>query len=450
LRGINLILGLYLRPSSTFSRILDEGRLKFAFAAAIAVVLALQAPRAMEQARVRQAEMTRLVNAHIAEAAAKGPLTKDEEAEIREETEDEFADGAPVSRLPTIQNTVGRFTAVSPTQIFSPVVALAVCFVPMAILVLASMESLGSFSMVLQRDYSSLLVCSLLAWTAAHLPLAAVNGALGVLHSPAYNHPALWWAAHAYFLVLTAVAMRTLFGARLPSAAGAIGGAWAGAIGGIWVFSTIGGGFAYIASPCLMFYLYRRFAPGISSLGGGLNARQRLKQGLENATLNPADADAHYQLGLIYAQRRQRGPAVECFRKSIEVGPNEPDAYYQLGRIAREQGRYQEALECCRTAARLDDKHSSSEVWREIGIASLLDGDTGTALQALEKYLDRRPYDPEGLCWYGRTLAKLDQPDAARAAFEQAIDAVRTMPQGRRRQLRSWESESARELKKLA
>jgi tetratricopeptide (TPR) repeat protein len=133
----------------------------------------------------------------------------------------------------------------------------------------------------------------------------------------------------------------------------------------------------------------------------------------------------------------------------VEIAPNEPESHYQLGRIAREQGRYAEALERCRTAARLDDKHSSSEVWREIGIASLLDGDLGAARQALEKYLERRPYDPEGLCWYGRAMARLDDPDAARGAFEQTIEAVQTMPAGRKRQVRCWQSEAERELKKL-
>jgi hypothetical protein len=67
----------------------------------------------------------------------------------------------------------------------------------------------------------------------------------------------------------------------------------------------------------------------------------------------------------------------------------------------------------------------------------------------LEKYLDRRPYDPEALCWYGRVMASLNRPDAARSAFEQTIESVRTMPPGRQRQLRSWESDAAKELKKL-
>ena len=117
--------------------------------------------------------------------------------------------------------------------------------------------------------------------------------------------------------------------------------------------------------------------------------------------------------------------------------------------MAREEGRYADAIEYCREAARIDDKHASSEVWREIGIANFLAGDSEKARQALEKYMDRRPYDPEGACWYGRTLAKSGQFEEARAAFRQAIESVRTMPAARKRQVRNWESEARRELKKL-
>ena len=221
------------------------------------------------------------------------------------------------------------------------------------------------------------------------------------------------------------------------------------AVGGIWLYAMFGQTSTYLASPFVMYYLYRGIAPQLSGLGGGLQSRQRLKQGLENATLNPRDGDAHYQLGLIYAQRRQYEPAMERFLKAIEIDPNEPDAYYQLGRIAREQGRYAEAIERCREAARIDDKHSSSEVWREIGVASLLAGDIEGASLALARYLERRPYDPEGSCWYGRTMAKLGHCEEARDAFSQAIESVGTMPPARKRQVRTWEAEALRDLKKL-
>lgn len=442
---ISLLLHLYVRPLKAFSRILDEGRIAFAAVVAIAVVLALQLPRVAEYRYERYKALVCAFNGHV-----KDPSDAVKDPPIASELDDDDALAlASLVGPPLIQRIAERLAGVNPTEYFTPLVSIALCFVPVGILVLTKFEAIGSFSMVLQRDYSPLLACSLFAWAAAHLLLLAVNGGLWMLHSPLYNHPALWWAAHAYFLLLAALSIRTICGAKLKSSIIAIGGGWASGICGIYLLGVMGNPLLYIASPCLLYYLYGRLAPGVSALGGGLAAQQRFKKNLQTATLNPRDADAHSQLGLIYAQRRQYDAAIECFRAAINADPNEPDAYYQIGRIAREQGRYSDAIESCRAAARLDDKHSSSEVWREIGVASLLSGDASAAREALEKYVERRSYDPEGLCWYGRTLAKLECIEEAWRAFGQAIEAVQTMPPARKRQVKSWEAEAAKELRKL-
>jgi len=72
-----------------------------------------------------------------------------------------------------------------------------------------------------------------------------------------------------------------------------------------------------VASPFLLYYLYVRIGPQFSGPGTSLSSRQRFKQRLGNATLNPRGADAHYQLGLIYAQRRQFADAGACFCRTI-------------------------------------------------------------------------------------------------------------------------------------
>jgi Flp pilus assembly protein TadD len=448
---ISLLLQLHIRPIRGFSKILDEGRIVFAAITAVAVLIALQVPRSAEyQQQETRATMQRIkarVDKVAAQAARNRSMTP-EQIQHYLEAED-LADVMGAMGPPPVGTAMERFVGQNPGQYFAPLIAMAVCFVPMVILVLTVWDNLGGFATILFRDYMALFVCCLSAWTASYGVLAIVTGTLRVLHLPAYNYTALWWAAHLYFLFLTALAVRTLFGAKFTHTIGAVGGAWASAVGGIWLHATFGNVSSYLASPFVLYYLYRGFSPQLAGIGVGLQSRQRLKQGLENATLNPRDADAHYQLGLIYAQRRQFESAIEHFRKAIDIDPNEPDAYYQLGRIAREQGRHAEAIQHFRAAARIDDKYSSSEVWREIGIASLLAGDCEGARQTLEKYLQRRPYDPEGACWYGRTMARLGQGELARAAFNQAMESVRTMPAARKRHVRCWESEARKELKKL-
>jgi tetratricopeptide (TPR) repeat protein len=441
-----LFLQLYYSPLKAFSRILDEGRLLFALGVAVAALLAVQLPRTNEYYREQAKQRTRAIKAKVArmeeemrrraERKEAAPDSR-QSAAAREDDgdDDELSSLMPPARFaaPSFAGAADRLMARDPTQYLAPMFALAICFVPMAILILTVWDNLGGFTTILFRDYLSLLVCCLLAWAAPYLILAAANQALRAGHLPAYDHPALWWVAQTYFLVLAVLAFRTVFGTKFLHAAGAAAGGCAASLGGVILYSVFGSVTAYLASPFVLYYLWAGLGPEVRSLGTGLHSRQRLKQRLENSTLNPRDADAHYQLGLIYAQRRQYQPAMECFRKATGIDPDEADAHYQLGRIAREQGRFADALEHCYAAARIDDKHSSSEVWREIGIVNLLSGKDGEAAVALEKYLSRRPYDPEGECWYGRALMKLGRAAEARAAFEQAIEAVRTMPTARMR-----------------
>ena len=148
-------------------------------------------------------------------------------------------------------------------------------------------------------------------------------------------------------------------------------------------------------------------------------------------------------------QRREYDSAIGHFQKAIAIDPSEPEPWYQLGLIAHRQGRYADALGHCQTAARLDDKHAASEVWREIGALQFLGGRFEAARHALEKYFGRREYDPEGQCWYGRVMAALGETKAARQAFQEAIEAARTMPAPRKYQVRAWAAAASKELRAL-
>ena len=79
---------------------------------------------------------------------------------------------------------------------------------------------------------------------------------------------------------------------------------------------------------------------------------------MEAATINPKDASAHYQLGLIYQYRRQYGEAISRFEKAVQIADDETDAHFQLGRIAREQGRLQDAINYFSIVLEQDEKHS--------------------------------------------------------------------------------------------
>jgi tetratricopeptide (TPR) repeat protein len=202
------------------------------------------------------------------------------------------------------------------------------------------------------------------------------------------------------------------------------------------LFATVS---PYLFSPFLLFYAYSMFRGDIGDIGFSLRQRQGFRRSMEAATINPRDASAHYQLGLIYQYRRQYAEAISRFQKAVEIAHDETDAHFQLGRIAREQNRLQDAINHFGVVLEQDDKHSQSEIWREIGATYLAASMFAEAKDALGKFIERRPYDPEGLYYFGKTLEHLEQRDEAREVFGRCVEAVNTMPSYRYREQRKWD-----------
>jgi Flp pilus assembly protein TadD len=320
---------------------------------------------------------------------------------------------------------------------------LAILFAPIAILILAAWDHLGGALTVLSRDYLAVLAGLLFAWTAAHLPIAL----LWFLANPTLAVP-LQALGLIAFLIFAAPVLSTVTGGTTSHAA------IAAAIALITTalarpFLTGSGNLLYMfASPWLLFFLWQRFNADIGSLGTGLANRQNFKRQLELATINPHDADAHYQLGLIYVQRRLPAEAEQRFRRALEIDKNEPEVLFQLGRLLRHQdGRHEEARPHHERAAELDPKIASHEVWRELGAVALLSAKNDDALRYLAHYTAARNYDPEGLVLYGRALRAAGKHDEATAAFLQAIESVKGAPSFRRPELARWEAISRQELK---
>lgn len=328
----------------------------------------------------------------------------------------------------------------------TPLVLLALLFVPACIAIISLWDHLGSLGVVLRRDYSPLLICILMCWVAACLPAAI---ALAIV--PA----AMQWIAAAgllYFLVLSTLAVRTVFGTGAGRAAGTVLGGIVATGAGYQLYETFGGALSYLSSPLMLFWLYYLFRPNLDSitgLGGSLRSRQNFRRNLDASTVNPRDSDAHYQLGLIYQQRRNYTEAIARFSRAVEIDSSETDAHHQLGCIALEQKRYDDARKHFAAVLALDNKHSSGEAWRGLGAADLQLGRAEQALSDLETYIARREFDPEGLYWMAMALKKLGRTEEARDAFQRAIEAARTAPPHRRRYTAPWGRQAKSELRSL-
>lgn len=202
-----------------------------------------------------------------------------------------------------------------------------------------------------------------------------------------------------------------------------------------------------IGSPFILLMAFLLLRGYFTSIVSNQRARAAFKQNLEVATVNPRDSSAHYNLGLIHQQRGELSEARERFQRAIDIDPDELDAHYQLGRIAREQNRLPEAISNFEQVVQRDQSHAQNEIWREIGATYLTAGQYDDARNALEKFLDRRPNDPEGLYLMGRAYAGLGDQQEANSSMQACIEAVKTAPAYKYRTEKRWLNEAQQFLK---
>jgi len=440
-----LLTRLYYRPVSATSDIIDEA--SWIYAAILVIVISFVLNFAVlghvytsYEAVVRQVDSSELAaNETLRQEEIKATTTPRLPAETSEE--EYLADPATPRvvlehrPLPVVKNYGWWFVSFAPTGYFTVLLGLAVLYIPFVLLIVTVSESAGSFGVVLRRDYGSLLTCTLMAWAAAHLPFAVAGIAATSLGYGAHTALVLWLLSAVCFGLLMALVVRTLFGTRYVKALGIVCVAALAFAVQVKLFAVVS---PFLFSPFLLYYAWGMFRGDIGDIGFSLRQRQSFRRSMEEATINPRNAEAHYQLGLIFQQRHQLSEAVQRFRRAVEIDANETDAHYQLGRIARMQNRLQEALDYFSVVIEQDEQHSHHEVWREIGLTYLSASMYPDANDALERFVQNRPYDPEGLYYYGQTREHLSDSQEASEMFQRCIEAVKTMPRYRQGSLHKW------------
>ncbi len=202
-----------------------------------------------------------------------------------------------------------------------------------------------------------------------------------------------------------------------------------------------------LTSPFLLLILFLLIRSYISGALRSQRARESFKQNLEAATLNLADASAHYNLGLIHQQRGEVEAARERFERALQIDDDEIDAHYQLGRIALQQKRYGDAVKNFEQVVSRDPSHSQHEIWREVGATYIAAGQFEDARDALERFLEHRPSDPEGLYLMGRAHAGLGHRREAASSMQACIEAVKTAPAYKYRADKRWLNEAQQFIK---
>jgi tetratricopeptide (TPR) repeat protein len=363
-------------------------------------------------------------------------------------------------------------------QSASLLVLVAVFFSPITLLLTNILDRRGSFRLLFQQEYSP-LTCSLFYALAASSLITTILTIVGKLSGvqealagrlvglilaqrnqlrpemlPALDQGlispglvAVMFSLIALFLIFYIWAIfviRVVF--RLSWIRCVIAVAVSGILllAGLRILPILG---TILASPFLLVMLFLLLRGYISEVTRTHRARESFKRNLEAATLNPADASAHYNLGLIHQQRGELDAARERFERAVQIDDEEIDSHYQLGRIARQQKRLADAIKHFEQVVARDTGHAQQEVWREIGATYVAAGQYGDAINALEPFMERRPSDPEALYLMGRAHAGLGHSHEATSSMQACIEAVKTAPAYKYRAEKRWLNEAQQFIK---
>lgn len=378
--------------------------------------------------------------------------------------------------LGSVRNPSAIFTVI--IQSGGSLVIIALVFCPLALFLSNLFVRRGSFRLLLQQEYGSLaatmfyalsassLIATLLTFAAtlSGVQQALANRMLGALMAQRSQFPPELVAAmeqgllraelvaallslmalFAIFGVWAIVAVRAVFRLSLIQSVIVVMVSGTLLIPASRLIPIAG---MILASPFLLVMVFLLLRGYVSEISRSQRARESFKQNLEAATLNPADASAHYNLGLIHQQRGELDAARERFERSIQIDPEEIDAHYQLGRIAQTQKRFADAIKNFEQVVARDQTHSQHEIWREVGATYMNAGQYDDARDALERFLEHRPSDPEGLYLMGRAHAGLGHRREAASSMEACIEAVKTAPAYKYRTDKRWLNEAQQFIK---
>lgn len=441
--NLKFIFRLYFAPASAMSDIMDKG--SWLFAAGVVLVVSIVF-FATVNARLDTAyRIPAFEEFHQPDIGAGDPARV--EAAYKQAGSAYSEALAARQSIPIVGDRFFQFFSFEPGKFYQPLLLLSVFYVPAAILLMCIIGGIGSFGLVLRRDYGTLGVCSLSAWAAAHLPFALAGVLLYSQTADPRAYLVMWLASGLLFGVFMIFALRTVFGANYATAAVVVGIAWLSLSLGAYVFDYVS---PWLFSPFLLFfvvlYLGGFLGAEMRGFGNAFRQKQYLKRFLHNATVNPKDADAHVQLGIIYLQRRQESKALEHLNKAVEIDNYEIDANYELGRIARSKGELQKALDHFNIVLEQNDKHATSEIWREVGATYLAANMLTEARDALQKFTARRSADVEGLYYLGKVLKAQGENEKASEVFREAVESAKTSPYYHRGNIRQWSKLAQKEI----
>jgi tetratricopeptide (TPR) repeat protein len=140
-------------------------------------------------------------------------------------------------------------------------------------------------------------------------------------------------------------------------------------------------------------------------------------------TAEPRYADAHYTLGAVLHAQRDWTGATDALRRALALRPDLPGAHYTMARVLQAAGEEPAAQKHLAEAERLRHRaqqEQEARVWTSVGTERLEAGEAVNALDCFRRAVAVFEGYAPAHYQMGRTLQRLGQPVAARAAFARA------------------------------
>jgi tetratricopeptide (TPR) repeat protein len=162
------------------------------------------------------------------------------------------------------------------------------------------------------------------------------------------------------------------------------------------------------------------------------------RQHLRTLMLNPRDADAHFQLGLLHFRSGHMETARGYFEQALSIDPKDPDFHYYMGRIFESGGDWVKAAAEYEETYSLNPAYGTGDIFREVGKGYLHTDRLDKALEFLQYFLERRNSDPEGRYWLAVALQRAGKTEEMRLQLNSVLDLARTSPRFFRKEHRPW------------
>ncbi len=188
---------------------------------------------------------------------------------------------------------------------------------------------------------------------------------------------------------------------------------------------------------------YAPIAPGVALLTRG-DASGAVRALLPVVTARPSDAEAHYYLGLAYAQLGVREGALNELQEAVQLTPGDARFHDGLGRVYREAGDVRRALVELEHATQADGHDARYQL--DLGGLLLDEGRLGDALGHLRRAAQLAPREAEVHLVLAEALRRTGDRDAMVEQYQAARRLAAGSPVGEvaRQELRAAE-DSGRE-----